>query len=292
MTYLLSVVIPVYNAEKFVRSAIESVLGQTYSELEIVIINDGSTDSSLEILRLLEQRDPRVRLFSRGNRGLVSTLNEAFEYCHGDFILRMDADDIAEPRWAETLLKHMEKNPECDIVGSQAWSIDESDKITGIIRKPCTSAAINSHMIRNSPLIHPSIMMRKSIVSMPLYKQSDWPAEDYGAWIRVNTGCNLQNVSKTLIKYRRNKNGISLSNQDLQRRKSYELREKYLLNSFLVWSSPSERSFLINSLGWQGMASLWLKNRSHLSLFTLVKNQLITFFLTRVKYARSKSNIV
>lgn len=276
MNILISVVIPVYNAEPFLKEAIQSVIDQSYKNLEVIIINDGSNDNSLEILESFSESDKRIRLYSRPNLGLVSTLNEALSYCNGKYILRMDADDIVDAKWAETLYQFMEKNPQCDIVGTQGIAIDEKGKKQGSIRKPQSRKSINSHIIRNSPVIHPSVIMRKTIISEDFYRQSDWPAEDYGAWIRSNNGRNIRNVGEKLIYYRSTDNGISNTNNQMQKEKATEVREKYLLNSFLKHSTERELQFLTHHTGFIGMISLWIKNPSDLSLSKLALNYLLS----------------
>ena len=118
-------------------------------------------------------------------------------------------------------------------------------------------------------------MMRKTIISQEFYRQSDWPAEDYGAWIRSNNGFNISNVPDKLIRYRSTDSGISKTNAQLQKNKAIEVRENYLLNSFLQHTNQREKKFLTHHTGIVGMISVWMKNLGNLSLPKLLFNYLL-----------------
>ena len=115
---LISVILPVYNAEKYLAEAIDSILNQTFTDFEFIIINDGSTDNSLSILQSYQTQDSRIRLFSRENKGIVMTMNEGIDLARGEWLARMDADDIAMPSRFERQLQHL-KETSADICG--AW---------------------------------------------------------------------------------------------------------------------------------------------------------------------------
>ena len=107
MTPLVSVVLPVYNAEEYISEALKSILNQTYDNLEVVVVNDGSTDHSLHVIRSLA--DKRVKIISRENRGLVASLNEGIDAASGDYIARMDADDISHPERISKQIRLLEE---------------------------------------------------------------------------------------------------------------------------------------------------------------------------------------
>jgi glycosyltransferase involved in cell wall biosynthesis len=121
---LISVCMPVYNAERYVSEAIESVLSQTFKDFEFLILDDGSTDGSLAILKGHAERDPRIRLTSRPNKGLAPTLNELMDQARGEFVARMDADDVSLPERLERQADYLRKHPDCVIVGCHALVMD------------------------------------------------------------------------------------------------------------------------------------------------------------------------
>lgn len=118
MNELISVILPVYNGEKYLKEAIESILNQTYTNFEFIIIDDGSKDSSLEIIKEYEKEDERIVAVSRENKGLIATLNEGIEKAKGKYIARMDQDDISLPNRFEEQLKIMENDKEIVVCGS------------------------------------------------------------------------------------------------------------------------------------------------------------------------------
>lgn len=205
MNELISVILPVYNGEKYLDEAIESILNQTYTNFEFIIINDGSKDDSLEIIRKYEQQDSRIIVISRENKGLIATLNEGIGKAKGKYIARMDQDDISLPQRFEKQLKYMIEN-NLDICGGNFYIIDESGYIKGESDVSNTQEEIFITMVSNVPFAHPSVMMKKDyLINNKLrygingYRQ----AEDLDLWINMfNMGANFGNLSDIVIKYR------------------------------------------------------------------------------------------
>jgi len=127
----VSVILPVYNGGIFLADAISSILNQTYKDFELIVIDDGSTDRTAEVLDHFRKQDDRVRLISRPNRGLVASLNEGIDMARGRFIARMDADDISYPNRLERQLQLLQCDPDLDLVAARAILIDENNQITG-----------------------------------------------------------------------------------------------------------------------------------------------------------------
>jgi len=119
MDVKVSIVMSVYNAQKYLDEAIESILNQTYSNFEFIIINDGSTDKSLEIIENYAKKDSRIIVINRENKGLIYSLNEGIRKANGKYIARMDADDISLPQRLEKQVEFMEKNKNIGICGTQ-----------------------------------------------------------------------------------------------------------------------------------------------------------------------------
>ena len=199
---LVSVVLPVYNGERYVIESINSILEQTYSNFELIIIDDGSTDRTAELLN--EITDPRVQHITRSNLGLSSSLNFGIEMASGEFIARQDHDDISHK---ERLAKQVDVfvgAPEMGIVGSWFRAIDDASVDLGGYRSPTSTDALRSQLQRHNPLCHGSIMLRKSaVVNTGLYNEYLPYAQDYELWLRmVNAGITYKGVPQYLYSYR------------------------------------------------------------------------------------------
>lgn len=197
----ISVIMSVFNGEIYLSDAINSILNQTYSNFEFLIVDDGSTDSSREILKKFKKNDPRIRLFlNKKNIGLPAALNLAISKSNGKFIARMDSDDISLPNRFETQIDFLEKNPDIFLIGSSAIIIDEDGKRIGALRKFNNPKKVQKKLITHNPLIHPSIMFRTSKLRYnPKFKYS----QDYDFYLRaLVSGKKITNLSDLLIKYR------------------------------------------------------------------------------------------
>ena len=155
----ISVILPVYNAQDYLRDAVESILAQTYRDFTFIIINDGSTDDSLEILQEYADKDKRIKLVSRENRGLIYTLNEAISLCDSKYIARMDADDVALPKRFEKQVDYLERHPKVAVLGTGYRYLTETGEI-GKKRSIFTSHEdIVASFFFGNPIAHPSVMI-------------------------------------------------------------------------------------------------------------------------------------
>ena len=162
----ISVLLPVRNAERYVGMAIESILSQTYGDFELLALDDGSSDRSLQILRDYEVRDDRVRVFSRENRGLVYTLNELIAKANGLLLARMDADDISLPDRFRKQVEFMDAKPDHVLVGGWIEQINDAGQPIGIIRTPTFHSDIDrAHLCGHCSVWHPTVMMRREAVA-------------------------------------------------------------------------------------------------------------------------------
>jgi len=184
---MVTVLMPVYNASEFLREAMDSILDQTYEEFEFLIINDGSTDSSVNIIESYE--DERIRLVhNTENFGLIKTLNKGIEMAFGKYIIRMDADDISENNRIEIQVNFMEKNNDVAVAGSNGV-IFLSDK--PLIKKPTDFpikySEIRCKLLFESPIIHPAVIMRKNVLLKNNYRYRNEykDTEDYGLWMEI-----------------------------------------------------------------------------------------------------------
>lgn len=196
----LSVIMPVYNTERFVAQTTESVLAQTFPDFELIAIDDGSADRSREILDGFAKRDARVRVVSRGNKGLVATLNEGLSLARSPLIARIDADDLCDPRRFELQTRALGENPNLVAVGSCAAAIDEDGNRLGDYSTPLTHEAIEaSHLRGDSAIHHPSVMFRADIVrDLGGYRELV-PCEDFDLWLRLGEVGRLANLPERLI---------------------------------------------------------------------------------------------
>lgn len=222
---VISVLLPVFNAEKFVGAAIESVLSQTFTNFELILINDGSTDGSLNILDKFKKLDIRVVVVTRENRGLVETLNEGINLAKGKWVARMDADDIAFPQRFERQLQWLSQT-DADICGS--WIKNFGAGGTRIIKHPQSDDAIKMELLFGCSFAHPTVIMKTELVKKLRYDQ-DWDkAEDYDLWIRAAcAGWKMTNVPEVLLMYRQHNRQISTASSAKQQQLTQEIRHRY-----------------------------------------------------------------
>lgn len=195
----ISVVLPVYNGEKYLSAAIDSILQQSLTGLELIIVNDGSSDGSQEIIERFAAADARVVVIARSNRGLVYSLNEGIGLARGEWIARMDADDIARPDRLHRQLAEALKM-QADVVGSDIRFFGAR---RGRWYLPTEDAAIKVALAFDSPLAHPAILARRSVMLKYPYDESDRHAEDYALWCRMAAaGVRFSNIPDVLLRYR------------------------------------------------------------------------------------------
>lgn len=209
---LVSVIMPVYNSSAFIKDAIESILIQTHKRIEFIIIDDGSVDGSESIIKEYID-DERIVFISRENKGIVYTLNQALKMANGEYIARMDSDDISAANRIEEQLHFLIKNPDFAVVGCASYIINERSEIESH-RVPPLSPFFNHALQFFGPtLTHPSVCFNKKVIGEELYYSDCYPrAEDFELWVRLSRKYSMANIPKMLFYYRLNPNGISLSN--------------------------------------------------------------------------------
>lgn len=209
----VSVVMPVFNGEQFVKEAVQSILAQTYTDFDFIIIDDGSTDRTLDILSRI--RDSRIRLVThRQNQGLIDSLNEGFRLSTGEYVARMDCDDVAHPSRLSKQVLFLDRNTSIGAVGSSVRTI--GTKIDRI-RPPGGHELIKISCLFDSPMVHPSVILRKDVLSDPVYDKSYTHAEDYELWTRLLLkGVRLHNLSDELLDYRVHNAQVSTQYRSMQ----------------------------------------------------------------------------
>lgn len=202
---LVSVIIPCYNAEKYVEEAVRSIMTQTYKNIEILVTEDCSTDNTLKILKNLEKEDSRIKVIqNKKNLKIVKSLNNMINIAQGKYIARMDADDISLPERIEKQVRFMEENPEYGVCGTNAWHIDERGYTIGKSNLPITYEDNKFYLVYYSTLYHPTIMLRSDIYKKNFYSDVFLYAEDYELWCRLVFKENIKviNLVERLFKYR------------------------------------------------------------------------------------------
>jgi len=221
---LISVLMPVYNAQSYLAEAVESILSQSLGDFEFLILDDGSTDRSLKILRAYAAQDPRIRLTSRANGGYVSALNQLLEQAQGELIARMDADDVALPERLAKQVTFLQQHPAVLCLGSAFDLIDARDRRITSLPVPLDDAEIQRLALSgHTPINHPSAMMRRSaLLQVGGYDEAFCPAEDLDLWLKLGEIGQLANLPEPLVKYRLHPDSVSERNCALQRQKALE----------------------------------------------------------------------
>jgi glycosyltransferase involved in cell wall biosynthesis len=193
---------PVYNAEKYISEAISSILGQTFADFELIVIDDGSTDHSWSILQSFAGRDGRISLYRQPNSGVCVSLNRGCGLARGAYIARMDADDVSLPRRFEKQVAFLDANSQVGILGTWIRDIGANGEPGPIWPLPATPATIPWFLMFGNCLAHPSVMMRNEIFQHLKYDPEATHVEDYDFWIRASELTALANVPEVLLRYR------------------------------------------------------------------------------------------
>lgn len=193
----ISVGIPFFNAEKFLPKAIESVINQSHQNWELLLVDDGSTDGSLEIAKKFQQQDNRIKVFHDGkNKGLAVRLNELVNLSQGVYIARMDADDIMHPKRLEKQIQVLQQHPNIDVLGTNAYTIDENNLVFG--RRFNKTEGLQ----KVESFIHPTIMAKKQWFLDNPYDEKAIRIEDIELWYRAKHHSDFMMVNEPLLFYR------------------------------------------------------------------------------------------
>lgn len=200
---LVSVVMSVFNDDKYVRRAIESILNQTLKDIEFIIINDASRDNSLKTIRSYVRKDKRIRLINNPRElRLAPSLNLGVSHAKADLIARMDPDDISLPERLEIQYHYLQKNPNIAVAGANLSIIDESKKEVWVREYPTQSKDIKKVMLRYAPFAHPSVMIRKKVFEeFGGYDPKMKLCEDIDFWFKIGTKYDFGNIPEKLVQY-------------------------------------------------------------------------------------------
>jgi hypothetical protein len=198
----VTVLIPAHNAGTFLREAVDSILAQSFTDFECLVIDDGSTDGAVDALRAIP--DPRLRIeCNPRNLGLIATLNRGLELARAPLLARMDADDVALPQRLDRQVEAFAAEPRLALLGTWATLIDPLGRSAGLTRTPTEHHAIVRAILRNNAFIHPSVMARNAVLrALGGYPADALHAEDYALWLRVTARHQVGNLPEPLMRYR------------------------------------------------------------------------------------------
>lgn len=251
-TPLISVLMPVYNAERYVAQAVDSILAQTCSDFEFLMIDDGSTDQSRAILQKYAIVDPRIRLISRANTGYAVALNEMLNLAHGEYVARMDADDIALPDRFKLQVEFLRQNPDCVCVGGAFNLIDEQGRLLTHLQVPVADTEIQKAALAgHGSICHPTVMMPRAVLlEMGGYNVEMQPAEDLDLWLRLGEVGKLANLPESVLNYRLHSKSVSEQQGAYQRQKALAACQQAwrrrgiegIFEASALWRPTSDRS--------------------------------------------------
>jgi glycosyltransferase involved in cell wall biosynthesis len=208
----ISVLMPVYNGQRYVAEAIRSVLAQTFQDFELIIVDDGSTDRTPKILALFEREDRRVRLISRPNTGIVGALNDALNAAEAPLLARMDADDVCTPQRFARQLAYMNEHPECVALGGRVVGTDPYGLVLFRSEHKLTHEEIERELLNGVgwAIVHPAAMMRTDAVrKVGGYRQEFQWVEDLDLFLRLAEIGRLANLQDELLLYRQHTESVN-----------------------------------------------------------------------------------
>lgn len=272
----VSVLMPAYNTKKYLRASVESVLNQTFTDFQFVIVDDGSTDGTSEILQEYSARDSRIHLIrKRNNEGLTNALTTAFGAAQGPYIARMDSDDIAMPTRLAQQVQHLESHCDCVVVGTRAITID----VDGRRGPPFYDGHMDHRAIdqwhmsgRGNCLVHPTVMFRRSAFDrVGGYRPKFEPAEDYELWLRFAEVGELAVLPEYLLEYRVHPQSVTKTRGKEQQRAYWQSlaeaigRRNYDLRLLKFDELPEDLQYdwieLAHTLGEYAVARSWAMSR-------------------------------
>lgn len=239
----ISVIMPVYNAEKYLKEAVDSILQQSFTDFELFIIDDCSTDSSRAIIG--SYADKRIVFIQKEkNTGYTDSLNMAIKLAKGKYIARMDADDISLKERFYRQYNHMEQNPRVLLLGTRFRIIGNNNEI----QLPTTFKEIKFRMLFADPICHPSVFIRKSFFTSAnsWYDKSFEPAEDYELWTRIIHAGEVENLPEVLLHYREHEQQVSNVKKEIQNKAADKIKIKQLEQLISFSDKNYTKEFALN----------------------------------------------
>lgn len=221
----VSVVMPIYNCEKYVTNSINSVLNQTFRDFEFIILDDASTDNTLSIINDFAKKDKRIVLRrNRNNLGVTKSLNKALKYVKGEYVIRMDGDDWSHPSRFVKQVNLMDRNPDVVVSGSYIWVCDSNLNIKQVRKYNVKDSEIRNKLFRYSPFAHPATIWRTDVIKKEKYNERIKYGQDYELYFRVGRHGKFMNIPRPLLKLRMHASSISSKMSNAQSRATIEIR--------------------------------------------------------------------
>lgn len=239
----VSVIMPAYNSEKYISEAIESILNQTFTDFEFIILNDGSTDNTQKIVKEYAKKDKRIKFIdNKKNKGLVSVLNQGIDLAQGEYIARMDSDDISLPTRFEKQIEYMDKHPECGILGTWYKVFGKKEEE---VKHPLNIKILD--LMDSCYIGHPTVFIRKSVLDKYNFKYNKEYncCEDYELWSCLVFVTEIHNLPEILLKYRWHGNNISVEHAKKQGELTKNVK-KNILNK--LTDNPIKQQILLNKI--------------------------------------------
>lgn len=226
----ISVIMAVHNGETYIRAAVQSVLKQTFKDFELIVVDDGSTDQTAKMVS--EFDDKRIKLIkNQVNMERSYSRNLAVKMSSGEYLAILDADDICLEERFEKQLQFMRSNEDVGLLGSDAYILDQNDKIIGYISPPKGSQYIDWLLNFDSVLVHSSAFIRREVFTKAGgYTIGLEPSEDYDLWCRVSNFTLIENISEPLVMYRQHQTNSSTLFADLQKQRRFSIAAKRIKN--------------------------------------------------------------
>lgn len=261
----ISVIMPVYQGDAHLSAAIQSILDQTYSDFEFLILCDEPSDTTRIILDTYQHNDSRIRVYYQQNRlGLIGSLNYGISMARGEYIARMDADDISSPDRFYEQIVWMDSHPDIGICGT--WVLVKDKEQENICRYPVDDITIQCEMLFTPPIAHPTVFIRRKCIedNEISYNEDNKFAEDFGFWVKASSFTHFSNIPKALLMYRVHDGAVSQSYKEKQLASADEIRkeqlktlgiiptaeELFLHRQISMWNFVDSQNFLERTEKW------------------------------------------
>lgn len=287
----ISVIIPVFNAAPFLQESIESILNQSYSNFELIILNDKSTDESLEIIKKLQAKDNRITIIDKEqNVGPANLRNEGINAAKGTYIALMDADDIAAPTRFEKQIAIFKNNPEIGVCGT--WFTFFGSEKNKIIKHNTNHDTIKVSFLHSCNIGNPTVMFKKEVLSDLKFDNDYVPVEDYDLWSRLLAKTNFYNIPESLLDYRQHNNNISKTKIDNVNRAVRNVKINQLQNLGIDSTDP-KIDFYLNAVSFKKRLSPEeITKTINASKFLLSQNEKSGYFNSQVLQKHITKNLI
>lgn len=280
---LISVIMSVYNDEKYLKDAVESILGQSFKDFEFIIINDGSTDSSLNILKEYEEKDKRIVLIDQENKGLTKSLNIGIKRACGKYIARMDSDDISLADRFSKQIKFLKQKKEYALVGTNIEKIDQYNNHIEYNTTKYTNNEIQYTLKYRNCFAHGSVMINRTLVKDELFYDEEFKyAQDFRLWTKIAKKHKVANLEEPLYKLRLHDS--SISKEKIEQQSIYAGVVSYEFENSCV-ISDIEKEIYENKLLRKKIAKILMMNfKPELALNYLQKSDMLYYVVYLMRY--------